>query len=543
MDFSDSIGIIKKGISDLIDLRRDSHTSNLDFLARFEKSAAWEGDDWTYWDFLSAPEELADLQSQSLSYKAVKRRCDEWMARNDASKTALIREIETGSHSGMVDRIRALVGNGADPNGASLLKDTALGFARYHGYDDVFDLLIELGADGDKAGFGKLHRAVRYGTLKDVEPILGYFDPLSSHFDAQSALCEAVLVGKGDILTVLLNHIADEGRMDDKEVDNCFSIAVGTGNPDLVRPFLQHGLKGDIGLDSTLETYDVDMLKLLIEQGADVHQISDIALYTNEPLSVLDKAGTPAIRAYISALLEAGWCIDDLDEYDRDQIRYITESYVIPKQDLSTPGFLDAAGCCAGNSNPEERTLPYYLEMLRTGESSYAARQRMPHLPDAVWTANRFGQSTTRLADGRWVQIGGEHEDFYDRDFVIFSDVVLHTPGEGVRVFFYPASTFPPTDFHTATPVGNSIWIIGGLGYITDRQPDKTLVHRLDLDDFSMHRIETSGDMPGWISNHTATLTNSVITVSGGDIFRNSLRKNRNIFIFDTITLKWTMRD
>ena len=400
--------------------------------------------------------------------------------------------------------------------------------------------MIELGADGEKAGFSKLHQAARYGTLQDVEQLIGSFDPLWSHFAARSVLCEAVLAGKEDVLIALLDHIADEGRLSDEEVHTCFSIAAGTGDPDLVRPFLQHGLECDIALDSTLETYDVGMLKLLLAQGADVHQISDIALCTDEPLGILDADGKPAVRAYIAALLDAGWSIDDLDEYEHGQIRYVTEAYLIPQQDLAAPGFVDPAERCAGNANPEERTLPYYLEMLRTGESSFAARQRIPALPHAVWTADRFGQSTTRLPDGRWVQIGGEHEDFYDSDFVIFNYVVVHTPGDGALVFFYPASIFPPTDFHSATLIDGSIWIIGGLGYMSDRQPGETLVHRLDLSEFSMHRIETTGKTPGWISRHTATEKDGIITASGGDIFSHALCKNSDVFHLDTHTMTWS---
>ncbi|MFD1158918.1 ankyrin repeat domain-containing protein [Roseovarius aestuarii] len=256
MDFSDPISMIKKGISDLIKNRQESHEAHLDFLARFEKSAAWEGEDWTYWDFLSAPEELAEVKSRCLTYQEAKRHCDDWMAKNEASKSALLREIETGPPEGIVERIREMVSDGENPNGSSLLKDTPLEFARYRGTEDVFDLLIELGADGEKAGFSKLHHAVRYGSLQDAEPLFDSFDPLWSHFGARSVLCEAVLAGKGDIISALLDHVSSEGCLDHEEVATCFGIAAGSGDPDLVRPFLHHGLKRDIALDSTLESYD-----------------------------------------------------------------------------------------------------------------------------------------------------------------------------------------------------------------------------------------------------------------------------------------------
>lgn len=541
MDFSDPIGMIRKGISDLIAIQKDSHEANLGLLARFEKAAAWTDPDWTYWDFLTAPEELAALKAQSLSPREVKRRCDDWVARDEAGKTALIREIETGEPDGMADRIRAMVAAGADPNEPSLLKDTPLAFARYHGREEIFDLLIELGANGEKAGFTKLHHAVRYGTLDDVTPLIGSFDSLWRHEDANSVLAEAVQAAKPEMIAALLDHLAAGNRLNEEEVATCFAIAGGSGSPDLMQPFIAHGLRSDIALDATLENFDVGMLKLLLAQGADVHEISDLDIYHEDALKVLDADGTPALRAYIAALLEAGWQVDDLAEFEHAQIRYVTEAYLLPKQDITAPGFLDRAAYCAGTTNPEERTLPYHIEMLRTGESSYAARQRMRGLPHAVWTADRFGQSTTRLPDGRWVQIGGEHEDFYDPDFIIFSDVVVHTTGAGVQVFFYPASIFPPTDFHTATLIGGAIWVIGGLGYMSDRQPGVTVVHRLDLSDFSMTRIDTTGDGPGWISRHKATEANGIITISGGEITTgNGLEDHTGTFSFDPQNAHWT---
>ena len=540
MDYSDPIAMIKKGVSDLIELRQDSYKSDLEFLARFEKSAAWGGDDWTYGDFLTAPKELEILETQSLSQRAVRTRLDTWLAKNEASKTALIREVETGTHDGMVERVRTLVRRGADPNGASLLKDTPLSFARYHQYDDVFDLLIELGADGEKAGFYKLHSAVRYGTPEDVERCVGSLDPLWSHFCARSALQEAAIAGKCESLSFLLDHIAGEGRLDDEEVHICFGVAVGTGDLERVHPFLRHGVKPDLGLDATLEIYNVEMLKLLLEHGADIRQISDIALYTREPMELLDTDGGPRLRAYVAAMFEAGWCLDDLDEFEDEQIRYFTEAYLIPEQDVLAPEFTKGAGNVRGNANPEERTLPFYLEMLRTGEWASQMQSRVPNLPDVIWTAHRLGQSTTRLADGRWVQIGGEHEDFYMREFVIFNDVVVHTPDKPPRVFFYPTSVFPPTDFHTATLIGATVWIIGGFGYAGSRQSGATPVYRLDLDDFSIQQVETTGDEPGWISRHSADETDGLITVSGGEISRQSVSENSDIFVFDTVTLEWT---
>ncbi|WP_208351795.1 hypothetical protein [Pseudaestuariivita rosea] len=541
MDFSDPFKMIAQGLSTMAENKRQSYQNNMDILARYEKRAAWKSDTWTYWDFETAPEERALLDGQKLTKRQVEQRSQEWIAKDAKTKPPLIRLIEKGSHDGMADRVRALVEDGEDPNGATLLKDTPLSYARYWGYDDIFDLLIELGADGEKAGFSKLHHAVRYGTITDVAPLIGTFDILWKNFDATSVLHEAVTADKPDVVAALLDQIAAEGRIEDDETALCFSLAVSLKKAKVLDVFLQDDLRSEIALDATLETFDTDMLKTLLKHGADVHQISTFLLFHNDPLHVLDKNGRPAIIEYVRTLVDAGWSVEDLFEYERAQIRYVTEAYRIPPQDISSPDFLEGAKMCSGTANPEERTLPYHLEMLRTGESSDLARQRMTDLPYGVWSADRFGQSTTRLPDGRWVQIGGEHEDSYDPDFVIFSDVVVQGPGNDVRIFFYPASVFPPTDFHTATLIDDAIWIIGGLGYASDRQDGVTPVFRLDLADFSMHRVQTSGDAPGWISRHRAQVHGSRITVSGGKVsVRGQYWDLSGNYVLDTQTGRWT---
>jgi len=541
MDFSDPISMIEKGLAELKKNQQESYNRDLDLLARFEKAATWEGEAWTYWDFLSAPDQLATLKARKLSHADIRQNLEAWMAKDQRSKTALINAVEKGPAKDMEARVHDLVRNGSSPNEASLLKDTPLSYARYRGLEDVFDTLIELGAEGERAGFSKLHHAVRYGSKHEVKSLLGTFDVLWTYFDARSVLHEAVRRGDSSVVLLILDQIAAEGRLDHEEVEICFGIASSTGDQELVGVFIHYGLQSDYALDATLENYDVEMLELLLRKGADVHEITNLTAWHENPLKIRDKNGAPAIQAYISALLKYGWTIDDLDEYNREQCRYVTEAYLIPEQDIAAPGFLDAAEHCAGQSNPEERNHPYYLEMLRTGEYSCSARGRMRGLPYAVWTAARFGQSTTRLPDGRWVQIAGEHEDHYDRDFVIFSDVVLHTPGALPRIFFYPASVFPPTDFHTATLIGNVIWIIGGLGYSHNRKSGVTPRYRLEMDDFSSQPGDTTGAIPGWSQHHSASETEpGKITRSGGNVHGGKTPDKHTRFTLDTTSLTWT---
>ena len=131
-----------------------------------------------------------------------------------------------------------------------------------------------------------------------------------------------------------------------------------------------------------------------------------------------------------------------------------------------------------------------------------------------------MGRTYTRLADGRVVYVGGEHEDSYDPDFCIYNDVVVVGPGGQIEIFGYPREIFPPTDFHTATLVGDRIILIGGLGYVEDRRPGHTPIYAIHLADFHISAVETSGKMPGWIFKHEAVLEPSeIITVRGGEVY------------------------
>jgi len=175
-----------------------------------------------------------------------------------------------------------------------------------------------------------------------------------------------------------------------------------------------------------------------------------------------------------------------------------------------------------GDDNPQKLKSKVWEWLVHSRLSGYAATQIM-EAPSAMqagptWSFDRFGQSVTELPDGRTVFIGGEHEDFYDPDFYIYNDVVvIHSDGE-VDFYCYRKSDFPPTDFHTATLVGERVIIIGSLGYVEERVPGYTQLYALDLGSFAIHKLESSGSSPGWIHGHTATLNedeNAIIVTKG----------------------------
>src|SRR5579859_4644379 len=123
-----------------------------------------------------------------------------------------------------------------------------------------------------------------------------------------------------------------------------------------------------------------------------------------------------------------------------------------------------------GTTNPERMDMPLWELIVRGEKNAWWVRSQFNAsydvAPDAVWSFERFGMSRTILPNGTIVCIGGEHEDFYDPDFYIYNDVIILAPEGQITIFGYPKNVFPPTDFHTATLVGNQIYVIGCLGYL-----------------------------------------------------------------------------
>jgi hypothetical protein len=199
-----------------------------------------------------------------------------------------------------------------------------------------------------------------------------------------------------------------------------------------------------------------------------------------------------------------------------------------------------------GAENPERLTNPVWDWLVRSRASAYGASHRFGlGGAEPGWSFDRFGQSATTLADGRVMYIAGEHEDHYDPDFHIYNDVVIRYPDDRIDIFGYPREAFPPTDFHTATVAGNQIIIIGNLGYPEDRRPGATPVVAIDLETLSSSVIETDGDAPGWIHDHSATFSDDgSIVISGGriDAGRNAafdFRDNGDDWRLDLAAHRW----
>ena len=214
--------------------------------------------------------------------------------------------------------------------------------------------------------------------------------------------------------------------------------------------------------------------------------------------------------------------------------------------EITNDEFKSEAPRTFGTKNPELMQNKVWKAILKYKLSAYKAKHSfgIEYLWDAVWCFERFGRSKTKLPDGRIIKIAGEHEDFYDPDFCIYNDVTVFQPNGEFEIYGYPVDVFPCTDFHSATLVDSRIIIIGSLGYKEERKENgPTSVFALDLNDYSITRLNTTGDDPKWIFKHKAVYqpdTNS-IEVSGGDIYAaGNIEPNPSTFLLDLNSLQWT---
>ena len=203
-----------------------------------------------------------------------------------------------------------------------------------------------------------------------------------------------------------------------------------------------------------------------------------------------------------------------------------------------------------GIHNPDNLTNPFWTFAIRHGGSGSTLDNDFDG-PDSFeagpcFSFQRYGQIKLTLPDGRRVYIGGTHEDFYDPDFCIYNDVVV-IDGDEIAVYGYPETVFPPTDYATATLIGDDIWIIGNLGYREQRDDRPTQVLILNTQDWGIQQIPCKGTDPGWISGHRAMLSSDEqqLLISGGNCYCRLIGMsdqnlpNPNIHILNLSTRRW----
>jgi hypothetical protein len=292
-----------------------------------------------------------------------------------------------------------------------------------------------------------------------------------------------------------------------------------------------------------VELDEIHCVRTLLEAGADVHHGNESLPFPEVALQ-LARSG-----AVVRLLIERGAHLEELSSESRRALLGFSPEEDVAALDIPHEAFLRARTPRLGVRNPEPIDEPFWTAMIRAGVSGYAATVEFggpsSFLGTPVWSAARFGQSLTLLPDGRIIQIAGEHEDSYDPDFYIYNDVFVHDPDGTIRIYGYPSSTFPPTDFHSATLIGSQIYVIGSLGYGEQPRYDTTPVYRLDTDTLAFERLDCTGAAPGWIYDHRARLISAhEIQLTGGTLIRPGSDReervgNTGVFVLDTKTQEW----
>jgi ankyrin repeat protein len=435
-----------------------------------------------------------------------------------------------------------LVAHGVELSGVSAYGESGLRVLSRLGRFDAVGLLLDAGADRGQLEWTPLLEAVALGSLADVQAALARGADLEARdWWERTAWLIALLTGGLGKASLLRESGADVNARGRCGCPQLF-YAIQGHHPQMLRWLLREGADvhqsnefGTTPLMEAVEHDDLECVEALLGAGAEVG--------TKANGTALGRAKS---REIILRLLDA-----DADPADANQraLLGLSAEREAALADISPDDFRGAFTRSFGKGNPERMRVPFWEAMIRCGTSAYSARSQFEGpsepLAEPVWCAERFGQSLTFLPDGRAVQIGGEHEDFYDPDFCIYNDVFVHEPDGSVAVYGYPESVFPPTDFHTATLVGDAIYVIGSLGYRGTRRYGETPVYRLDIHTLRMDRLDASGEAPGWVYGHrAAALGPHRIRVWGGKVVTageagESHDPNLGPFVLDLDRLLW----
>lgn len=444
----------------------------------------------------------------------------------------------------LVPMAEFLLQNGAETDSETDYGESPLSVASRLGRFDAVKVLLDAGADPTPLRWTELMKAVATGNRGDVERLLEAGAKLDDRdrWERTPWLLTTFVedIAKAQILHAAGANISDRDRCGDTALMHC----AARGNEEMLAWLTEIGAEidaindfGNTALMCAAEAGKANSVRRLLEAGANPSHENE---YDENVMSI-------ATNEEIVRLLAAAG--EDIGYISTDMKRKLIGLEEGEPLQISKAEYASGMRPRFGKSNPEIMDIPFWREMVRAGISAYEAKAQFDdadNMSEAAWCFSRFGMSFTELPDGRFVQIGGEHEDFYDPDFYIYNDVVVHQRSGEFQLMGYPKKTFPPTDFHSATYVDGFIYIIGGLGYHGSRQFGTTPIYRLNCATWEIEPIKSSGDNPGWIYEHKARFVEpGVLVVSGGKICQEidgeeQHVENKDKYRLDLSSMTWT---
>jgi ankyrin repeat protein len=438
---------------------------------------------------------------------------------------------------------KLLIDRGAKLDIATDYGETALRTASMFGRFDAVQVLLDAGSDPRPLRWTSLMRAVALGTRGDVQAELERGADLTARdwWDRTPWLLSLQVgdVAKAKLLRAAGAKPNDRGRCG--QVSLVYPIPNGHRN--MLAWLLSEGLNpdetDDAGKTPLMEAAEygaTECVRLLLNAGANIHVSNSY-----DQMAIAAASNLEIVRLLVNAGA-------DLNEISGEMRAALTKLPNDGQIDASREEYLAGKHPRFGTANPEKIDCPFWKAMIRAGTGAWSARDYFDDKNvelEPVWCFERFGKSITELPDGRIIEIAGEHEDYYDPEFCIYNDVIVHHGDGTFDIYGYPCEVFPPTDFHSATLVGKFIYIIGSVGYGGERQHDVTPVYRLDIDTIAIEEVQTSGDNPGWIDRHKGTLRGSAeIHVRGGKVCTRTIDEEDLVdnpfeYVLNLNTLVW----
>jgi hypothetical protein len=415
----------------------------------------------------------------------------------------LLHVIENNGDN-LLEEVNLLLKEGEDPNAGDKGKSPLL-TASTNCRFDVVKLLLSKGADESQLGWTPLFKCVFFDTTSDLEALLKTLTEttkpleLEHHdHDKRTPLALAILLGettKADLL-----ECGSQSAFDSLFLSPIIDKIVVLEEPEILNYVI------NLGYDRDSEKRYRAMCLAAITH--DCYKSAQFILDTTlEYADNFNGERADLKKSFLGYEISTEIHISEPD-YKRDQ----TPVYGTQNPELANKPFWCAMAKC--------RTDAFYAEKLLRERHGYTLQS--PN--DPVWGNDRAGQTLNVLPGGSFVEIGGLSDplDPYDRDHHCYNDVIVHNGKGHCDIYIYPKDVFPQTYYHSATLVGSQIYIIGNAW--GKNEPKKyvgyTLVYVLNLDNFQINKVETSGNMPGWIFKHKAAFDGSnTIILSQGTIF------------------------
>ena len=491
--------------------------------------------------------------------------CENTECEERTMESIIIEQAYSQPDQKLVSIIDEYLASGGDINYQTQYGENLLAVAFRFQKMSSFRSLIERGADTSQLGWPEGFMEI---ALSDTEKLTSHstIDPKVRSKKGLTPFLFAVSLGRQNIAEELLYVTSKEGQKGGRYNHGAIYFAAEHQHGGMIDWLIskdfdvnEASLFGETALHAAAEWGATDTAKQLLDAGADVnarHNLSEQLEAFPPSYEGYDPSLEPddyetiftpmnQVTDYKTALLfyRAGAALKEIS--DDDIRRKVIGASNIPKQLVAEEEFKKNRHRMFGKSNPEVTNHAFWLEQIRTHDSGFSAfekysAQERDYSHPATWSFGRFGQSITELPDGRWLLISGEHEDSYDPDFCIYNDVVVISPNGDAMIYSYPEKIFQPTDFHTATLVDDTVFIIGNLGYFGKRREGFTPVYSLNLQTFEISEVQIDGDGPGWISRHDAQKIDNKIVITGGQIWENSnLVPNKNTWEFSLAERRW----